>query len=155
MAEGRFREDLLCRVRVARLRLLPLRERREDIPVMVAWFLDQARACTGTAAREVARDAMQALLDYAWPGNIRELTSAIESAAISASGPVIRVDDFPAEIRRAAVPPAESPGSSAERRQLVDALTRTGGNRAAAARVLGIARSTFYRRLEIHGIDAE
>ncbi|MCS6805273.1 MAG: sigma 54-interacting transcriptional regulator, partial [Blastocatellia bacterium] len=98
VAAGRFRQDLLYRLRVGQIRLAPLRERREDIPLLVAWFLRQFSLIVNAEPKEVSQGAMQTLVTYSWPGNVRELRSAIEMAAARCSGPVIRVTDLPEHI---------------------------------------------------------
>ena len=90
VAKGRFRVDLLYRIRVARIQLPPLRARREDIPLMVAWFLGQCRAAIGKPVQNLSQEAMQLLLEYSWPGNVRELKSAIEFAVIRCKGSVLQ-----------------------------------------------------------------
>jgi PAS domain S-box-containing protein len=144
VSKGNFRADLLYRIRVARVRLPPLRERREDIPLLVSAFIAQSRAATGKAVREVSREAMRLLLDYPWPGNVRELRSAIELATIHCHSEVIEPGDLPPELadEGPAVPVAEGAAHT-----LLDALTQANGNRTRAARLLGISRATFYRRL--------
>jgi transcriptional regulator with PAS, ATPase and Fis domain len=156
VAGGRFRQDLLYRIQVVRIQLPPLRERREDIPLLVAWFLGQMRAAEDETVREVSQEAMQALLAHDWPGNVRELRSAIESAVIRSQGPVIHVGDLPAQIVGAInIEASASDQAEGERQKVLDALKRVGGNRAAAARLLGISRRTFYRRLETLGINPD
>ncbi|MCS6804521.1 MAG: sigma 54-interacting transcriptional regulator [Acidobacteriota bacterium] len=156
MAEGRFRQDLLYRLRVAEIHLPPLRERRRDIPLLVAWFLGQFRRDTETAPQEVSQEAMQKLINYEWPGNVRELKSAIEAAAIRSAGPVIQLEDLPAHISGSVAGPSAPADPLAERQQRVlDALARTGGNRAAAARLLGIGRTTLYLWMHELGIQSE
>ncbi len=145
---GRFRADLLYRLRVARIQLPPLRERREDIPLLVASFLVPCRGATGQLVRDVSNQAMHLLTEYPWPGNVRELKSAIESAAVCCRGTVVETADLPTEIAHAAGPASLSgayPGD--ERERIVAALAEANGNRTAAARLLGVSRATFYRRL--------
>jgi sigma-54 dependent transcriptional regulator, acetoin dehydrogenase operon transcriptional activator AcoR len=151
VAQGRFRADLLYRIRVARIVLPPLRERREDIPLLVAWFLDHYRAATGKPVREVRDEAMRVLLEYPWPGNIRELRSAIEFAVIGGAE-VIGVEDLPPEILQSSVHRMSLPGARLgsgldEKQRLLAALEQAGHNRTLAARLLGVSRATFYRRL--------
>lgn len=156
VAEGRFRQDLLYRIRVAEIHLPPLRERRRDIPLLVAWFLRQLAGSASAAPQEVGQQTMQKLMNYGWPGNVRELKSAIESAAIRCAGPVIQPDDLPAHIIGSVVEPSAPADPLADRQQRVlDALARTGGNRAAAARLLGIGRTTLYLWLNELGIHSE
>lgn len=156
VAQGRFRADLLYRIRVARIWLPPLCQRREDIPLLVAAFMAQQRAAAGKPVEEVSQEAMRVLLDYPWPGNVRELKSAIQFAAIRCKGTVVDVGDLPPELTGApsllAVAARRSVDASgaaeeAERQRLVAALERARGNRTVAARLIGVSRTTFYRRL--------
>ena len=146
--EGRFRADLLYRIRVGRIRLPPLRERREDIPLLAKRFLADLRAEIGKPVSAFSNEAMRALTAYPWPGNVRELRSAIEFAVIRARSERIQPDDLPPELN-------ESPAGSeeAERRRYEDALECAGGNRTRAAELLGVSRATFYRRLAQLGLD--
>ncbi len=149
-AEGRFRQDLLYRVRVARIELPPLRHRLDDLPVLAAHFLDECRALTAHPVEEVGQAVLRALADYDWPGNVRELRSAIECAAIRCSGRILAVGDLPREV--VAGGPTRRPTPSARRvdldqAALLEVLTQMGGNRQATARRLGISRATLYRRL--------
>jgi DNA-binding NtrC family response regulator len=153
VAEGRFRADLLYRIRIARIELPPLRARREDIPLLAASFLRQSRAATSKPVQDISDDVMRVLMDYAWPGNVRELRSAIEFAVIRCKGEMLKVDDLPPEIRIAPLrSPAEGQAiegiAADEGQRILAALRQSGGNRAAAARLLGIGRTTLYRRLE-------
>jgi transcriptional regulator with PAS, ATPase and Fis domain/ligand-binding sensor domain-containing protein len=164
---GRFRQDLLYRIRIAEIRLPPLRERREDIPMLAAWFLGQFRSAQDAPTLEISRDAMQILLSYEWPGNVRELRSAIEAAVIRCQGPVIQPPNLPRQISARA--PGRPPGPAVQvdsqqpfeltqqdrRQRVLGALDRTAGNRAAAARLLGIGRSTLYLWLEELGIKSK
>ncbi len=175
VAEGRFRQDLLYRIRGTRVHLPALRERREDIPLLAAWFLGQLRTTLDTPAQEISQDAMQALVRYDWPGNVRELKSAVESAAIQCRGPVIQVEDWPPEVLGFPLGPSSSaelrpaspaasksrtPGRPArgdprlqKKQQVQDALERAGGNRATAAELLGISRSTLYLWMKELGLE--
>jgi sigma-54 dependent transcriptional regulator, acetoin dehydrogenase operon transcriptional activator AcoR len=156
-AKGNFRSDLFYRIRVARITLPPLRERREDIPLLTASFLAQLSAASGKRVTEVSDDALRLLTGYPWPGNVRELRSAIEFAVIRCRGAVIQADDLPPEIFE----PANLAGavntdpSDDEKVRLLDALGRSRGNRARAARLLGISRATLYRRLSDLKINPE
>jgi transcriptional regulator with PAS, ATPase and Fis domain len=151
--KGSFRSDLLYRIRVARIALPPLRQRREDIPLLVEAFLGQSRAATGRPVTGMKDDVMPILLEYPWPGNVRELKSAIDFATLHAKGAAIHAEDLPPEI----IDPtqrmfSEEPLHLDERQRLLAALARAKGNRSVAARDLGIARSTLYRRLEKFGM---
>ncbi|MBX3745420.1 MAG: sigma 54-interacting transcriptional regulator [Verrucomicrobiae bacterium] len=151
--QGRFRSDLLYRVRVGRIVLPPLRNRREDIPLLVTHFLAQCRAATGRPIDHISHEAMTILLDHSWPGNVRELKGAIEFATIRCTGAVLQASDLPPEILDS--PPRLPPHperSPDPRQRVLDALERAGGNRTDAARTLGISRATLYRRLTRLGI---
>jgi DNA-binding NtrC family response regulator len=153
VTRGTFRADLLYRIRVARIHLPALRERREDIPLLVSEFLSESYTASNHLEYEVSREAMRLLLEYPWPGNIRELRNAIEFAMICCRGPVIQPEDLPPELLHG-TPPLRAAELLAhdEQQRLLQALEATRGNRAAAARRLGIGRSTFYRRLQEHGL---
>ena len=154
VAAGRFRSDLMYRIRVARVALPPLRQRLEDIPTLVVEFLRQCHASMGKPVREISQGAMTKLLGYPWPGNVRELRSAIEFAVIRSEGLVLLAADLPPEL----VGPNEDPsgGGAAhaptdEVAHLEAALTAAKGNRAMAAKLMGVSRATFYRRLAALG----
>mgnify|MGYP005852861751 CR=1 FL=1 len=147
VAESRLRPDLLYRIRVARVALPPLRSRREDIPLLVDWFLRQFRARTDKTVEGIDPAAMRTLMEHDWPGNVRELQNAIEAAAIACRSRLIANDDLPPEILRSKSPMEMTDYWDRERANLQQALAYTGGNRAKAARMLGISRATLYRRL--------
>lgn len=154
VAEGRFRQDLLYRIRVATIAVPPLRVRLDDVPLLADTFLAHAAHQSGRAVPEVSRDAMEALMRHSWPGNVRELKSAVEWALLNMSGSVIRPRDLPLDVLgREPMAALALPMDAEERERLVEALRRTGGNRTEAARLLGIGRTTLYRRLAAHGID--
>ncbi len=147
-ADGRFRPDLLYRIRVARIRLPALRERREDIPLLIRAFIGVLGATTGKSVDQIADEAMRLLMGYDWPGNVRELKNALEYAVIRARGAAIEADDLPPEILVSASESGELEvilGSDQEK--LMAALDRARGNRREAAQLLGISRATLYRRL--------
>ena len=148
----RLREDLLHRLNVLRIPVPPLRERREDIPQMVAHFLTQQEQ-RGFPARTVTPRAMRRLEDYRWPGNVRELANTMEQLSILAPRSEIDVSDLPENIRtpsEQAGRPTDGSGltlQAMERRHVDGVLRQVGGNRAAAARLLGIDRNTLVRKL--------
>ena len=152
---GRFREDLLYRIRVARITVPPLRQRRQDIPLLINAFLRVLRAANEKAVNNVEHETLRLLVEYHWPGNVRELRNAVEFAYIRCHGETIRTEDLPPEIvairdgRRA----ARDAGTVDERERLLGALRAANGRRTAAARLLGISRATFYRRLDACMID--
>jgi sigma-54 dependent transcriptional regulator, acetoin dehydrogenase operon transcriptional activator AcoR len=148
---GTFRADLLYRIRVARIALPPLRGRREDVPLLVGALLRQCVATTGKPVHEVSNEVMRSLLAYTWPGNVRELRSAIEFAVIRCKGAVIEASDLPPELTAVRKAPArvETRGADTgnESDRVRAALATAQGNRAHAARILGISRATLYRRM--------
>jgi two-component system response regulator HydG len=159
---GEFRMDLYYRLNVVRLEIPPLRERREDIPRLVHHFL-RKHGGEGGRVSGVETSALERLMDADWPGNVRQLENAVESAIALAPGPRLRISD----LRLAPRSPAAAAGGDAERasslplsleayerRALERALEESGGDARAAARKLGIGRSTFYRKLAKHGVRA-
>lgn len=153
VAAGRFRADLLYRLRALRLRLPPLRERGEDILLLADHFLGRAARQAGRAVTGFTPAAGECLLRYGWPGNVRELRHAVEQSVIAAAGQLVDAADLPMEICLSTPPPALAAGTD-ERERILDALRVTAGNRAEAARLLGISRATLYRRFTELGIAA-
>jgi DNA-binding NtrC family response regulator len=158
--ERRFREDLYHRLNVVPIILPPLRERREDIPVLAHHFLQRFAKEVKKTLSEISAEALGKLCAYDWPGNVRELANVIERAVVLGQGPEIAPHDLPARIV-AAQSELQSDGISyrgavdAYRRQLVmRALAQTQGNRAAAARALGLHEKYFLRLLKSLGIGA-
>lgn len=151
---GAFRADLFYRIRVARVRLAPLRDRREDIPMLAAEFLRRAVASSGKRVEEISSAAIRMLASYDWPGNVRELASTIEFAVVRAAGSVILPADLPPEISEVTLTKIPAAVVGDTREQILAALAAAGGNRKEAAKVLGVSRATFYRRLDELGIDA-
>ncbi len=147
VGSGGFREDLFYRLNVFSLTLPPLRERAEDIlPIAL-----QLLALEGGPGRGFARDAERALLAYSWPGNIRELSNAVRHGAALAQGAAVRLDDLPDEVReRRPSQPALRPLAEVEREHILAVLESCGGNQAEAARVLGLARNTLWRKLRAY-----
>ncbi len=154
---GHFRADLLYRIRVGRILLPPLRDRREDIPLLASFFLGQCRASTGRPVNKMSHEAVRLLVGHHWPGNVRELQHAIEFAVIRSHGPTLQPHDFPPEILGQQNLPSIVRGKNApiedQADPILSALEKTGGNRSAAAKLLGISRVTLYRRLARHGIQ--
>ena len=157
--DGKFREDLYYRLNVVQIRVPPLRERKEDIPLLANSFLKEISERDGKAFRPLSPDAMEALLRYDWPGNVRELKGAIDSGVTLATGNQVTVHDLPMTVR--GISGVSLPHGSAnqdlvnihdnEVRLIMRALEETGGNRTEAAKKLGISRRTLHRRLkELH-----
>lgn len=145
VAAGRFRADLLYRIRVATIRVPALRERRDDIPLLAESFLGEFTG--GLTGRDITAGAMRLLCEYPWPGNVRELRAAIESAAVCAKHPRIDVPDLPAEMRSHLCGQEALDWRSLPRQTVLGALEEARGNRSRAARLLGVSRATFYRHL--------
>jgi DNA-binding NtrC family response regulator len=152
--EGRFRPDLLHRLRVGRVQVPPLRERAEDISLLADSFLADHSARVGRARRQFSVEAMSQLRTYHWPGNVRELKNAVEYAAIRSSSHIIESADLPPEIMESAANNLQSDHLD-ERSRILLALGQAKGNRSLAAELLGISRATFYRRLTQLGINDE
>jgi transcriptional regulator with PAS, ATPase and Fis domain len=154
VAAGRFRNDLFYRIRVARISVPSLRERLEDIPLLANSFLMNAQVRANKLIEGIDPFAMQALLHYHWPGNVRELKNAIDISAINCETKMIRVEDLPQElVSSPVVQPTIEPLSGDLKIQLEVALKKTGGNRSKAAKLVGVSRATFYRRLVDAGIE--
>ena len=153
VAEGRFRADLFYRLRVGRITVPPLRERRADIPLLAEAFLAKARVASGKTITRFSPGAIRRLVDYSWPGNAREVRNGVEYAVIRCRASTIDEDHLPPEVLSGQPVQAGKPvASQAQRQYILDVLARTGGNRTAAARELGMSRATFYRRLSSLGI---
>ncbi len=159
VAEGKFRDDLFYRLNVVRVHMPPLRERREDIPLMVQTFLKQSAQENDKPARELTADALNRLVEFPWPGNVRQLRAAVDSGVVLATGPKITLRDLPMDVRQwtgeGTVSAARRPaaGSSlnvheTENDLIRRALTDTGGNITKAAVLLGVSRRTLHRKLK-------
>ncbi len=156
--KGTFRRDLLYRIRVARIDLPPLRQRRSDIPLLVQRFLQQLghrRSPGEPTVLRVSRAAMLALCAHDWPGNVRELRSAVEFASIRCRRAIVQVEDLPPEVVEAQLSPAAADLSGDERSRIQQALKNTRGNRTQAATLLGWSRATFYRRFAELGLPEQ
>ncbi|MFQ5657270.1 MAG: sigma-54 interaction domain-containing protein [Candidatus Methylomirabilales bacterium] len=158
VAQGRLRRDLLYRLDVVRIEIPSLRERREDIPLLVEHFWERKRRELGETAR-LSTGALQLLKAYHWPGNVRELLNLAERLLVAASGSVIEVQDLPPYLtegltERDAVPAfdLDTVVAEAERRTLERALQQVHGNRNKAAKLVGLSRASFYRKLKIYGL---
>jgi two-component system response regulator HydG len=155
---GTFRQDLYFRLNVVQIRLPALREHKDDIPLLVAHFLEKF-SDTPHTVRAISDDALLRLMAYDWPGNVRELENAIECAVALGSDAILQVGDLPAKLRDAAVYPV--PGNNEpmsleeiERRAIFQALEETGDDKLEAARLLGIGKTTLYRKLKGYGLDS-
>ena len=158
---GRFRTDLYYRLHVVALRVPPLRERREDIPVLAEHFLREYAAAADRPIQGFSQEAMQSLLAHSWPGNVRELENVVERAVALAPGLIVEESDLPEKLaapsRVSSVAPQGDQLTLEEtiRRHVIEVLEQVHGNKSEAARVLGIPRRTLYRMLERYGTSAE
>ena len=159
VASGRFREDLYWRLNVFPIEMPPLRDRIEDIPLLVSYLLDRVNAECRTQLTGLAPAAMERLRRHSWPGNVRELANVLRHAAIMADGPVAQHADLPLLMAGEAsgTGPAETgrlgtAAGEAERRLIIAVLLRFEGNRRAAAAALGISRRTLYNKMEAYGL---
>jgi DNA-binding NtrC family response regulator len=164
VAAGKFREDLFFRLRVVELILPPLRDRRGDVPLLAVSFLREFARENHKPVSDFTAEALETLITYDWPGNVRELRTAIEHAVVLCRGDKIGVRDLPTSVRQ--LEPALAAGKSkpllatpemtireAEKQLMIRALRETDGNRAEAARRIGISRRTFYRKLKEYQIE--
>jgi DNA-binding NtrC family response regulator len=165
---GTFRKDLFYRVNVVNLRLPPMRDRREDIPLLAAHFLDRVSRERSTKFT-LSDEALRAMMRHDWPGNVRELEHAVERACALSSGPVLQLGDLPTQLQqqsldaRRAAASACQPGQESgvdgvttladlERQAILDAIQKLNGDKLQAAKVLGIGKTTLYRKLKEYRI---
>jgi DNA-binding NtrC family response regulator len=156
--KGNFREDLYFRLNVVNIHVPPLRERKDDIPLLIAAFLREFAGANGKTIEGVSEKARAALYVYDWPGNVRELRNCIESAVVMAPGPLIGVEDLPPTLRQRNDDgwiriPMGSSLEDAERIVLRDTLSAQRGNKSKAADILGIGRKTLHRKLAEYGAE--
>jgi two-component system response regulator HydG len=152
---GGFRQDLYFRLNVLQIKLPPLRERKSDIPLLVNSFLEKF-SDPQRPIRTISEDAMRRLMAYDWPGNVRELENAVERALALGSGPILHMADLPSNLQQNSNDkPLESTELTTivemERRFILRALKETNGDKLAAARLLGIGKTTLYRKLKQYG----
>jgi two-component system response regulator AtoC len=164
VAAGTFREDLFYRLNVIPIRVPPLRERREDIPLLVDLFVERLSAELGREIEGVSAEAMDALMASPWPGNVRELRNVLERGAVVARGPIIELGDLGLGVppgpatERARPGAATSPTDSldeVERRHIAAVLAHTGFNVSQSARVLGVDRVTLYNKMRKYGLKRD
>jgi len=163
LSENRLRSDLYYRLNTFQIEVPPLRERRQDIPPLIALFLKQFAQQLGKPEPDIAPDAFQKLLDYSWPGNVRELQNAIEYAVVLARRGLIGVKELPAEVQLPTVlqqtergaPPRSGVQSldDVERNTILQALAECHGNKKKAAERLGIQRPTLYNKMKRYAIE--
>ena len=156
--DGKFREDLFYRLSVVPLRLPPLRERQDDVPLLLAHYLERFAKENGVPPAKLSPEAEAILVRYAWPGNIRELRNASENLAVLRAGKVVAPADLDPRFTQAPLPSTSAPGALAvlpnmldreqnEKQLLKQALSTAGGNRTKAAELMGISRRTLHRKL--------
>ncbi|MDX2452645.1 sigma-54 interaction domain-containing protein [Desulfosarcina sp.] len=157
--QKRFREDLYFRINVIPIHLPPLRNRKDDIPLLVNTFIDRLEIRTGKPIRGLTREALNRFMAYRWPGNVREMKSALEYAFTVADKDTIDIDHLPPQMLTHTNPSASVPEAafretgSNERQQLIEALRAAAGNQSQAARMLGINRVTVWNRMRKYGIN--
>ncbi len=165
---GRFRSDLFYRISMVSIQVPPLRERRDDIPLLVAYYNEKLAAQTGRPALEFTADAIGALKAYRWPGNVRELRNLVSRLCLLASAPLVRLEDLPQDVRGEPLPPCVIGGAcpmedgkptmglgKAERQAVMEALAAERGNLSKVAQRLGISRPTLYRKIQLYGIQTQ
>ncbi|HEV3110669.1 MAG TPA: sigma-54 dependent transcriptional regulator [Candidatus Binataceae bacterium] len=151
--EGRFREELLYRINVISIPLPPLRERKDDIPLLANYFLRKYEKAHGSGLMRFSKGAMRLLVNYTWPGNVRELENAVERAAILAESEVIHSHDLPDKLGQTRIATTDLEDfeltlEELERDHIRRILTKVGGDKAKAAEILGIHLSTLYRKVQ-------
>jgi DNA-binding NtrC family response regulator len=157
--EKKFREDLYFRIKGMTIHIPPLRERREDIPLLIHYFTQQVAEKYGKPIEAIDQDARQVLMSYSWPGNVRELRQAIEQMAVLSTGPTLTADTLPPEIRPTkgeAIPGLSNLSGitieQAERELIRNTLKLVNGNREQAAKILDIGERTLYRKIKDYGL---
>jgi DNA-binding NtrC family response regulator len=153
VAEGRFREDLFYRLQVFDIRMPPLRERRGDIPLLIEAFLHEFTRSSGCASEGLTPDALEMLVGYEWPGNIRELHNALERAAILCQGGLITREHLSLRSSSVAAPSRPPNLPDVERQTIAQVLRESDWNKSKAARRLGITRTQLYCRLRKYGLQ--
>jgi len=158
VAEGKFRRDLYYRLNVLTLRIPALRERKHDIPLLVHFFLERMAQTTGVR-RNVSDDALKELSQFDWPGNVRELENCIERACTMSSGPVLHTADLPTIVQDAKRNSASQNGFASnvipiaelEKQAILGTIEKLNGDKLLAAKLLGIGKTTLYRKLKEYG----
>ena len=157
--EGSFREDLYYRLKVVTVHLPPLRERRQDIPLLLNHFISEFSQAHKKPVREIEREAVNILSSYAWPGNVRELKHVVENMVVVSQGPVLSVGNLPENIHQGEERSSVDvhsllgvPLKEVEEVLIKATLEQVGGNRQEAARILGIGERTMYRKLKEYGL---
>lgn len=151
---ARFREDLYYRLTPLTIHMPPLRERKDEIPLLCRFFLERINERTGKKIHGISRPAQAALLSYEWPGNVRELENILEQAAVITTETFIRLDDLPPHIRETRVKeiPEIMPLDEVLKNHIEEVLKKCNGNRSKASKILGISRRALLRKIEKHSI---
>jgi DNA-binding NtrC family response regulator len=155
VSQGTFRRDLYFRLNVLTLRLPPLRERKDDIPVLITHFLDRLASNTGQI-KSLSEDAMRLLVEHHWPGNVRELENCLERSWALSSGAVLQASDLPSDLRSARIAPGLHidlhngvvPMAELEKQAILATIEQVKGDKLKAARLLKIGKTTLYRKLK-------
>ncbi len=153
---GTFRKDLYFRLNVVSIKMPPLRERKSDIPALLHYFIDR-HGGVQAGINDLSYEAMTRLMNYDWPGNVRELENCVQRALALGSGPLIQVKDLPSALLRHVGSAAKGQDGATlqelERRAILQALEATDGDRLRAAKLLGIGKTTIYRKLKEYGLE--
>jgi DNA-binding NtrC family response regulator len=157
VADGKFRDDLFYRLNVIEIQIPPLRERREDIPLLSGYFVDRLSHELGKTIEGISEGALKILMDYNWPGNVRELENAVERAIVTSRERTLIEEDFSflaqnGRLTKSWAPPHGITLQEMERQLIVATLQRTGGNIKESASILGIDRSTLYEKIKRYEI---
>jgi len=157
VAQGKFRDDFFFRINVIPIHLPPLRQRMEDVPLLVETFIRRLRKVSGKPITGLSQNAMQLFMNYHWPGNVRELKGILEYAFVIAEGGILQPEHLPTKMSDTS-PVDETFSTNAvaenhEKTQLIEALRQSGGNQSKAARILGVSRVTVWHRMKKYGID--
>ena len=158
VTQGEFRRDLYFRLNVLSLRIPALRERRQDIPLLIAFFMERMVRASGQE-KMLSDEALKAMLAYDWPGNVRELENCLERTYAFTSGPLIHTTDLPREVANLPLPEMADgtaasgrgkiiPMAELEKQTILSAITELNGDKLQAARLLGIGKTTLYRKLK-------
>jgi transcriptional regulator with PAS, ATPase and Fis domain len=160
---GAVRKDLYYRLSVITLHIPPLRERREDVPLLIDHFLKKHEKNYSKTITIFEPAAMDALIKYSWPGNVRELENLVEMLLAYGKSPIVRLSDLPERLVQDAN--QRKPGTlphtdvltlkEAERQLIINALTKSKGNKSLAAQMLGISRKSLYKKLDDYGLNSE
>jgi len=162
VSKGLFREDLFFRINIVPIKIPPLRERKEDIPLLVSSFIDELCDHTGKKITGLNREVLDGFMKYNWPGNVRELKSALEYAFLVCESRLIETNHLPPQFHRiknleidtrSATTELSAAYDISEKRELIDALRQTGGNRTQASKILGVHRMTVWNRMRKYGIS--